>query len=317
MTIKKLSILLIFMGVLTAFYSCQKDDGSGNNESKGSVKFEITDAPIDDANVQGAFVTIAEIKVDGQSVEGFNKTTIDLLAYQNGDTKLLTNSDLEAKSYSNVTLVLDFDTDADGNTPGCYVAEQSGNVKHKLTATSNEVKVNHDFVVEAEGQSNFVMDFDLRKCIKKEQNSADKYEFVSKSELESGIRIVSKNEVGVIKGNCNEGITSSDKVVVYAYKKGEYERSTEVQGQGESNIEFSKAESSSSVDADGDFELHFLESGEYELVYCSYDENSSGEMELKGTLILDVIGSINLGAVSVGASASVTVNVLATGILPI
>ncbi|MFT4536597.1 MAG: hypothetical protein ACJA1A_000935 [Saprospiraceae bacterium] len=315
MTFKKISFLLTFIGISILFFSCQNNDDS--NELQGSVKFEITDAPIDDANVKGAFVTIAEIKVDGEAIEGFNKTTIDVLAYQNGDTKLLANSDLDAKSYSEVTFVLDFETDASGNSPGCYVEEQEGNVKHKLTSASNEITINHNFEVAAESQSEFVVDFDLRKCIKKEQNSNDKYEFVLKSEMEAGIRVVSKSKVGIIKGNCDDLFSSSDKVVVYAYQKGTYQRDTEVQGQGQSNIEFSKAETSSSLDANGNFELHFLEEGEYEIHYCSYEENSDGEMELKGTLEVNVLGALDLGAISVGASASVEINVLVTGLLSI
>ncbi len=314
MTFRKFSFLITLMGALALFNACEKDDNN-NAKLQGKVKFEITDAPIDDTNVNGAFVTISEIKVDGQTVEGFNKTTIDLLAYQNGSTELLTNADVEAKSYSNITLVLDFENDEDGNSPGCYVEEKSGNTKHKLTSASNEVRINHNFEVTENSQSEFVLDFDLRKCIKREQNSNDKYEFVSTSEMESGIRIVSKNQVGIIKGNCNDLVTNSDKVVVYAYKKGEYNRDTEVQGQGASSIQFSKAITSSTLDGNGNFELHFLEEGDYEIHYCSYEENSDGDMELKGTLIVDVLGSLDLGAISVDASSSVTVDVLVTGML--
>ncbi len=316
MTFKKFSFLTSIIGFLVFLGSCQKDDDS-NVGLKGSAQFEITDAPIDNANVKGAFVTIAEIKVDGQSLEGFNKTTIDVLAYQNGDTKLLTNSELEAKSYNELTLVLDFENDENGDSPGCYVEENNGNTKHPLTSESNEITISHTFEVEADSQSEFVLDFDLRKCIKKEENPDDNYEFVSQSEMESGIRIVSKNNVGIIKGNCNDLVSQSDKVVVYAYKKGEYDRNTEVQGQGQSNIEFSNAITSSSLDANGNFELHFLEEGEYEIHYCSYKENSTGEMELQGTLSVDVLGSLDIGAISVDASASVTIDVLVTGVVPI
>jgi len=46
-----------------------------------------------------------------------------------------------------------------------------------------------------------------------------------------------------------------------------------------SNIEFSNAISSSSLDANGNFELHFLEEGDYQINYCSYEENSTIEIE--------------------------------------
>lgn len=313
---KNLFVLLVAVSMLTVFTSCEKDDDG--SELTGSARFEITDSPIDDASVEGAFVTVSEIKVDGKSVEGFNKTTIDVLAYQNGATKLLADAELEAKTYSSVTLVLDYETDANGNSPGCYIKEAGSDVKHKLASTSNEITISHNLIVAANQQSNWVFDFDLRKCVKREDNGAnDQYEFVTPAELEAGIRVVAKGSAGVIKGNCNNAATAADKVVVYAYKKGEYNRNTEINGQGASNVEFSNAVASTTVDASGNYELHFLEEGDYELHFCSYDENTDGESEIKGTLLLDILGSLDLTALSLDASATLTVNVAVTGLLPL
>jgi hypothetical protein len=38
------------------------------------LKIELTDAPIDDTRVEGVFVTIADVKVDGQSLEGIQQS---------------------------------------------------------------------------------------------------------------------------------------------------------------------------------------------------------------------------------------------------
>jgi len=302
-----------FLVSLLSLFACTEDDNT--NSVQGTARFELTDAPIDDADVSAVFVTVADVKIDGQSIEGFNKTTVDVLSLQNGATELLGTAQLEAGSYNNVSLVLDFESDVNGTAPGCYVEEAGGNVKHKLESASNELTLAANVVVEANQQATFVMDFDLRKTIKREDNQGGNYDFVSRSEMESGIRVVSKTETGIIRGSCRDNTSNSDKIVVYAYKAGTYNRSSEVSGQGASSIEFANAASSAQVDANGNFQLHFLEEGDYEVVFCSYEENASGEMELQGTLLLDLAGSLNLSAISVGAQSTVDVDVSVTGIL--
>jgi len=315
MKLKNSFLLLTVFAIVFLLISCGEDDSS--SDLNGSARFEITDAPIDDASVKSVFVTVAEIKADGKTISGFNKTTIDVLAFQNGDTKLLADTKLEAKSYSELTLVLDFENDENGNSPGCYVEEEDGNTKHPLTSSSNELTVQADFDISATVDANIVVDFDLRKCVQREDNGNDNYEFVSKTELQSGIRVVNRNEAGVVKGNCNDSVSDSDKIVVYAYKKGSFNRDTEVSGQGQSNIEFANAESSANVDVNGNFQMHFLEQGQYELVYCSYKENSNNEMELTGTLQVNVLGNLDLSSIAVGASLSVDVSVVVTGMIPL
>jgi len=100
---------------MTALIAC---DDTSEPMGKGDVEFEITDAPSDDASVKGVWVTVADLKVDGKSVPSFAKQTIDLTAYQEGNTKLLaTAGQLDAKSYNKLTLVLDLEKDQNGNTP--------------------------------------------------------------------------------------------------------------------------------------------------------------------------------------------------------
>ena len=78
--------LLAAMGLLMG--ACNEDEPMG----KGDVDFEITDAPTDDASVKGVFVTIEDVKIGGKSVEGFTKQTIDIKAYQEGNTKLFASA---------------------------------------------------------------------------------------------------------------------------------------------------------------------------------------------------------------------------------
>ncbi len=313
----RLTGIILFAFLLSAaFISCSKDD---DNSGTASTEFKITDAAIDDASVLGAFVTITGIKLDGVSVQGFTKTTVDLKAYQNGTTKTLGNFNLEGKTYNSVTFVLDYDTDANGNSPGSYVVTTSvtGIVKHKLQSNGNEITIAKSFALQGNAQNYVVADFDLRKMITQQPGGTtdDQYDFVTNAELQTAVRIVVENNTGTISGNLTDPVSLSDKVVVYVYKKGTFDRATEIQGQGASNIEFKNAVSSATVNASGGYQLHFLESGEYELHFVSYkDTNADGRLEFIGTLTLLPLTDIDFLDLTIAANATLTVNATVTGV---
>lgn len=323
MTLKsflKFSTLFLAFGLF--FTACSEDD-SDDPTVQGSVEFQMTDAPTDDANVKSAVVTITEIKVDGKTWDGLNgKVTLDLLAYQNGDVKALGLGQLEAGTYSNITLTLDYETDANGNTPGCYVETVDG-VKHELKATANAssdlVLNTGNFVVEGAQSTKVIIDFDVRKAITYESNNAnDEYNFVTESELRSSLRFAARAQTGTIKGKVNDSFSNSEKVVVYAYKKGEYNRDTEVNGQGSSDVTFKNSVSSTSVDANGNYTLAFLEEGEYEVHFASYeDTDNDGKLELQGTLNVSSLLNLNILGISVESQTEATIDVNVTGILPL
>jgi hypothetical protein len=275
----------------------------------------MTDAPIDNANVTGAFVTVSQIKVDGQAVSGFQKTTINLMNYQNGMSKLLAKANLDAQTYNSVSLVLDYDHDASGNAPGCYV-ETTGNVKHKLSSSTNTFTLNHSLDVKEASNDTLVFDFNLRKAVTMDTTSTDTtYNFVTSMEMQNAIRVVNSNNTGVIQGKLSNNTSGSDKVVVYAYKKGTY-TSSEADAEGESHVRFAHAVTSAVVDSNGNYKLAFLPSGDYELHFVSYKKDSDGNMEMNGMLMLNVLGSLDLNSLSVSAHTSLTLNVSFTGLMP-
>ena len=278
------AIVLTFFIAAVSLMSCQKDNSGGSGTANTAIK--ITDAPIDDASVSGAFVTITDIKLDGQSVQGFSKTTVDIKAYQNGATRTLGNFSLEGRTYSSITFVLDFDMDASGNAPGCYVL--AGAVKHKLQSTANSITISKGITLVGGASNSIVADFDLRKMIIHQSGGpSDHFDFATAAELQSSVRIVAENSTGTISGTMTDAVSGSGKVVAYVYKKGTFNRSVEMQGQGASSIEFKNAVSSALVSGTGSYQLHFLESGDYEIYFASYkDTNADGEFELKGTLIV-------------------------------
>ena len=314
MTFKsKIIRLFTFSMIALSVVACNKD----NTSSPGQVNFEVTDAPFDDAEIQAVFVTVAAIKVDGKAIDNFNgKATFDIASYQRGQTKSLGNTNLQSGTYSNVMLVLDNNTDQSGSSPGCYVLTKSGQKKAIAAASAtSEIVLSGQFKSMADQSSTAVMDFDLRKTIV--YNGTSGYKFVSNSEMTNGIRIVQKSESGVIKGTMTDASsTSSEKIVVYAYKKGTFNKSTEMQGQGSSSVTFKNAVTSS-VALNGSYELHFLEAGDYELHCVSYkDTDKDGKMDIQGEFQVSLLAGLNISSLSVAANATVTANLNLTAVVP-
>lgn len=315
---------LSLVGLLTVgllFTHCAKDEEEIST-GQGSLRFEITDAPIDDAEIQGAFVTVTDIKVDGKSFSGFQgKQTIDLMAYQKGAVKTLGEGSIDVGAYNNITLVVDPTQDADGNQPGCYILT-ADNKKHALSLSGNsstEITFSsNDLMVEENATREVLIDFDLRKAVvRDDQNAETDYSFVTQTELNAALRAVNKGEAGRVEGACKSGLLYADKVVVYAYQEGTFDEKTETSGQGASQVQFQNAVTSTSVDANGDYELHFLEKGDYELYFAAYeDTDQDGAFEFQGSLQFDLTGSLILQPVSITSQAAVTLDVDVVGLLP-
>lgn len=298
--------------------SC-KDDTATRGE--GQLSLYLTDSPIDRADVEAVVVTVTEVRVDGQAWDGFDgPLTVDVLSLQNGMTRLMGSAALDARAYSDIDLVLDLEQDAMGNAPGCYVMTDDG-TRHALSANgATELLIDIDnsgFAVVEDDEANLVVDFDLRKSITASSDGSSDFAFVTSSELDNALRVVVRDETGEIEGNCNDAINSSDRIVVYAYAAGTYNAQTETSGQGASQVLFANAVTSASVDASGQYRLSFLRSGDYELVFASYEEQPDGTLQLQGTLLLDTLLNFDLQSISVASNASVKVDVLVTGLLPL
>ena len=300
----KATILLLS---ITFFASCSKDDSTSYGDEKSKTNFHITDAPTDNTNVKGVIVTVADVKVNGVSIEGFTKTTIDLMQYQNGMTKLLGSLELNTGTYSNITLVLDNQTNASGNAPGSYILMTNGTVK-AIQSSSNEIDINGSFEVLASSVNDIVLDFDVRKAIV--ENGSNDFKFVSASELSNSVRVVNEADAGEINGTASDTQNTSDRIIVYAYAKGTFNANTETSAQG-SGVMFANAANSSSVNKfTGSYELNFLAKGDYELHFVSYtDSNNDGKLEFNGILDAESITGVNLNDISIGSSLNINIAV--------
>jgi hypothetical protein len=300
--------LFTFVVLSTLAFSCNKDaaEPGGNindpNAAKGSLSVSITDAPIDQTNISGAFVTVTEIQIDGKVFSGFNgPKTINLLELQNGNSLSLGESNAAVGAYSTLKLVLDTEKDASGNAPGCYLTKTDG-TKEKLEISGNgktEIDLKpKNFTITESGKTEIVMDFDLRKAIKSKNND---YSFVTLGELKSSVRAENKSNTGMISGKIDNYSAVKSDVVVYAYKKGTFKGSDEIKGQGASEVKFANAITSAKVDAAGNFTLSFLPSGDYE-VYCEKPDKSA-TLGLGINTLLEITSSTDIKAVGVSAGA--------------
>ena len=309
-------IILSALLALGFFTACEDDTDDPN--LRGTVRFEITDAPSDDADIEAVFVTVTGVRVDGE-LTTTTKTTFDLAALQNGATKALGEVQLDARTYTELELVLDYETDANGNVPGCYVETTDG-AKHDLEAGTTFIATSAgDFQVNEGDQTDVVIDFDLRKAIRRnDPNAQDRYDFVTTAELNAALRFVEKEEAGQVEGNCNDNGFGGDKIIVYAYERGRFDQDTEVSAQGSSDVRFAGAVTSAEVAASGNYELNFLAPGDYELHYFGYsDTDNDGKFELTSKLEVNTLLGLDLLGFNLTAGASVTADVTVTGIIPL
>jgi hypothetical protein len=312
--------VLAFGSAVILFISC---DDANEPGGKGNVQFEITDAPVDDANVKNVFVTVTDIKIDGKSIGGVVKTTLDLKAYTEGETKVIAMaSQFDAKAYSNVSLVLDLNADENGAGPGCFVQMIDG-TRYKLKNTIDgtmEVVVNKGFEVESSATTKVILDFDVRKAIAYDANDEVRYSFVNKDELSAAVRLMVRENSGTIKGLYTDGSPLTDKkIIAYAYRKGTFSASTETQAQGDTQIYFKNAEGSAEVKQGmngREFTIAFLEEGDYELYFASYEKTPSGRTTFSEMLQAETSVDGTVGnRIAVEAGASISISTVVKGIL--
>ncbi len=284
------------------------------------MKIKITDAPADNKEVEAVFVTVTNIKVDGESVSAFEgPKTINVMALQNGKTELLVKEDFRAKTYNSITLELDFDRDEDGNSPGTYVKTANG-TKQKLSAEGKAAMAytfNGTTKVMENSESTVVIDFDLRKFVRSESGSSSSYGIASSSELNGYLRFADADYSGSLRGTFDGEIDSDEEVVVYVYKKGEFNANSEMDDSN--GVQFKNAVASAMVTkgiTGNTYKVHFLDEGRYEVHFVSYEENStSGELVLQGELEVAGETETNLSEIEIKAGIEATVNVMAKEVI--
>jgi len=262
--------LAILMGVFV--FACNET----NENATGKASISITDAPIDDANVEAVFISINSVEVKGpdgwKTLDAFEEPIkIDLLSYQHGEAYFLTEETLEAAAYNEVRLILDIQEKTNGiqQNTGCYIEYKDGTTQPLFVPSGGQsgYKAKGDFVIPAGGTVALTLDFDVRKAIVKAGNSG---KFI----LKPTVRLVANEDAGLINGTFDAEDSTFNKVVVFAYANDAFDTS-ETEEPAEEEVRFSNAVTSSTVAEDGTFTLAFMNSGTYDFYFANFNEEGN------------------------------------------
>ena len=261
----KLIGIVLSLTMITLISGCGGGDTS-TTANTGTVALSLTDAPTDDENIKGVFVTFtalryqyADTNESNESDEGWQDVdlnesrTINLLDLQDGNTTLLNRVELPAGEISHVRFVLDMTK--------CYITfhDDDTNTSLELEVPSGEqtgYKAIGGFTIPAGGIVNVTADFDVRKSVTATGNGRYK--------LRPTIKIIDNVEVGEINGTMTLDANGSS-VIVYAYEDGSWD-------DNESNITNNFGNAVLSADAtDGSYTLPWLTTGTYDLVVVAND----------------------------------------------
>jgi len=262
-------------------------DTSTSASNTGQVSLKLTDAPTDDTNVEGVYVTFnalryqyADSNESWQDVDLNESRTINLLDLQNGNTTFLNQVELPAGEIAHVRFVLD--------TDDCWI-ELVDTGRQPLTVPSGDqtgFKAIGGFTIPAGGTVNITADFDVRKSVT--VTGKNNYK------LRPTIKIINNIEVGEINGTMTLDANGS-KVLVYAYEDGSFDSNES----NTSNINFDNAVLSTDA-TDGSYTLPWLTVGTYDLVVASHDANGTFE---------SILGYIDDVFVMTGETASQDINI--------
>ncbi|WP_373029121.1 DUF4382 domain-containing protein [Sulfurovum sp.] len=272
--------IILSLTLMTLISGCG-GGGTTTSSSTGEVVLKLTDAPIDDENVKGVYVTFTALRYQyadsndsWQDIDLNESRTIDLLTLQDGNTTLLNQVELPAGEIAHVRFVLDLDN--------CYITfNDDTNTSLELEVPSGAqtgYKAIGGFTIPAGGTVNVTADFDVRKSVTATGNGRYK--------LNPTIKIIDNIEVGEINGTMTLDANGS-KVIVYAYTDGSFDES-------ESNATNNFGNSVLSTDAtDGSYILPWLTTGVYDLIVVATD--TTGVFE-------NILGYINDVTVETGVT---------------
>jgi len=247
------------------------------DSSDGVVALNLSDSPIDAANVDGVNITINSIEYHRNGVwetaPGFaGPTAYNLLTLTNGETALLGNLIMPGGQYSQIRFMLDITETGQGtpSNPGCYLSFSDETPDEPLFVPSGSesgFKATGAFTVPVNGTVELTADFDVRKGV---INWGECYV------LQPTIRLVVTGEAGSIGGGVTNSSAYTD-IIVFAYADGAYADS-EDDDPALMAVRFPNAiVSARACDVEGlQYKLCFLAAGIYDLAVAGYNGDVFG-----------------------------------------
>jgi len=301
--------LAVWFGVLAAlagFWGCQV----GGPAATGTVALSVTDAPVDNPDINGVWLTIGEVQYNLASADSgwrsfddfVGPQKVNLLDYRNGLVFLLGNLKLPSGQYNQVRFLLEIPDEAakaPPASPGCYVSFKDGSTSPLFVPSGLQTgyKAVGSFQVPMNATVNITADFDLHKSLRLSANG-ERYL------LQPTIRLVVDNQAGAIEGAVAN--LPAQKVTVFAYADGTYADSEAVVAQP-GDVQFPNAAAGAAVDPVAQsYRIAFLAAGQYDLVVATVNPDTT----------LSVIGFVPDVAVQSGQTTHQGVDVQALAAAP-
>ncbi len=266
----KLIGFILSLTLMTLISGC--GGGGGTSTSTGVLSLSMTDAPPklgEDVTEVNIAVIGIEYNHDGNwtSADDFEPQTFNLLDLQNGKSLHLGDMILPAGHYSEIRFKLAAPTKESEvkSNPDCNITFADGTSEPLFVPSGGQsgYKGKGAFDITANAKIEVTADFDVHKSVVVTGNR--------KYLLKPVIRLVVTELSGTINGTVVDVAdynTTTDSLVVYTYRSGEYNVGEEDEIDG---ISFPNAVSSSDVNmSDGNFTLSFLGEGNYSLITVQY-----------------------------------------------
>ena len=167
-----LSLLLVSLVALTGA-GCG-EEVSLQEEGTGTLVLNLCDAPKDDAEIVGVWITIVGIQYhrDGKWVtvndtEFEGPQTYNLTALTGGVSALLGEFELPAGNYTQIRFMLDIREQGSSNNTGCYVKLIDETTAPLFCPSGNQTgyKAVGNFTVPENGKVEVTADWDVRKGV--------------------------------------------------------------------------------------------------------------------------------------------------------
>jgi len=299
-------VLVLATALLT---SCSDNDQQQENATdQFPLQIRLTDAPIDDSNVEACYLSFTGVSVDGKSYMFESVKTVELSALVNGQTELLFDDYIHTDQFSEISLHLSLDKNAANQSPGCYI-QRTDNVRDDLSVNGrleNEITVRLDENLNVVDK--VILDIDLRKAISyspvTSQNTNDMFAFTTP--LGASVRTVGENHVKIEGTIHDDEAMGDDVIIVYAYQKGTFDLEKETTPDNMNGLLFANAINGARVNSEGRFEMHFMNKGDYELKIISYKRDDSGR--LTANAMLEGGTGTSLGLLDFTLNVDITLN---------
>lgn len=247
--------------MISALVGCGSDDGD-----MATLSLSLTDAPVTGVSEVNIHINSIELKKNSETFSFDVDQSVNLLDLQ-GSTSLtlLDGISLPAGQYQYIRL----DLEELNNT---LLLSSGAEVSFDIPSEAQSgLKLNSPFMLSANGNANFTLDFDVAKSLSLSNQGY---------KMRPTIRIVDNSEIGHIAGSVAAELMSNCEttMAVYAFEGTEFSEQTETTGPVTSSVVAYNEETTTYS-----YELGFLEAGDYRLdLVCGEDDPTAND-ELTST----------------------------------